>query len=163
MKTHLMLGLALLALSSMGFAADKATKAADKAEAKVEKSAEGPSDSDIQDMEKGVWEAYKKKDADGFGKFFASNYQGVYAEGMEGVKDELADMKKSEIKSYSLSSVKVVRPTKTSALITYKVDLSGSYDGKDFSGAYNTASLWVKRGDKWLAILHTQAKQPTKK
>lgn len=159
MKTQLMLGVALLALSSVGFAAGKAAeaKAADKA------AVEGPSDSAIEDMEKGVWEAYKKKDADGFGKSFASNYQGVYAEGMEAVKDELADMKKSEIKSYSLSSVKVVRPTKTSALITYKVDLSGSYDGKDFSGGYNTASLWVKRGDKWLAILHTQAKQPAKK
>ena len=151
MKTQLVLGVALFALSSIGFAADKAA------------AAEGPSDSDIQDLEKGVWEAYKKKDAESFSKSFASNYQGVYAEGTESVKEELADMKKSEVKSYSLSDVKVVRPTKTSALITYKVDLSGTYDGKDFSGSYNVASLWVKRGDKWLAILHTQAKVPAKK
>jgi len=150
MKTPFILAAALLAMSSVSFAADKAA-------------AEGPSDSAIQDQEKAVWEAYKAKDADKFKSFFTSDYQGVYAEGMEGVKDELADMKKSEIKSYSLSGEKVVRPTKTSALITYKVELSGSYDGKDFSGTYNTASLWVKRGDKWLAILHTQAKVPAKK
>jgi ketosteroid isomerase-like protein len=155
----------MLALSSLAVAGE--TKAVDKAEAKAEKSAEksaeGPSDGDIQDLEKAVWEAYKKKDADAFAKSFAPNYQGVYAEGTESVKEELADMKKSEIKSYSLSDVKVVRPTRTSALITYKVDLSGSYDGKDMSGSYNTASLWVKRGDKWLGILHTQSKQPAKK
>lgn len=162
MKKQIMLGIAMLALSSLGFAADKAAKSEMKAEAKAEKAAaaEGPSDSAIEDQEKAVWEAYKKKDADGFKAFFASNYQGVYAEGTEAVSGELADMKKSDLKSYSLSSVKVVRPTKTSALMTYKVDLTGTYDGHDMSGSYNTSSLWVKRGDKWLAILHTQAKKP---
>lgn len=165
MKAQVMMSIAMLALSSLAFAGDKGSKAAEKAEAKTEKAAaaaEGPSDNDIKDLEKGVWEAYKKKDAEAFSKYFASNYQGVYAEGTEGVKDELADMKKSDLKSYSTSSEKVVRPTKTSALITYKADLSGTYGGKDFSGSYNVSSLWVKRGDKWLAILHTQAKQPKK-
>jgi hypothetical protein len=165
MKNQLMLGVAMLALSSLAFGADKDKAADAKASAKADKAmaAEGPSDSAIEDQEKAVWEAYKKKDADGFKNFFASNYQGVYAEGIEGVSDEVSDLKKSEVKSYSLSSMKVVRPTKTSALVTYKVDLQGTYDGKEFSGTYHTASLWVKRGDKWLAILHTQAKQPAKK
>lgn len=163
MKAQLMLGVALLAVSSLGFAADKAAAKPSEAKAAKAEATEGPSDSAIEDQEKAVWEAYKAKDGDKFSSFFASNYQGVYAEGTETVKEEVADMKKSEIKSYSLSGVKVVRPTKTSALMTYQVDLSGSYDGKDMSGKYNTSSLWVKRGDKWVAILHTQAKQPAKK
>jgi hypothetical protein len=161
MKTQLMLGIAMLALSSASFASHKADAKAD--ETKAAAAAEGPSDSAVEDQEKAVWEAYKAKDADKFRSYFTSNYQGVYSDGFEALKDELADLKKSEVKSYSLSDVKVVRPTKTSALITYKVDLSGTYEGKDVSGSYNTSSLWVKRGDKWLAILHTQAKAPAKK
>jgi hypothetical protein len=153
MKTQIMLGIVMLAMSSLSFAADKAPVAA----------TEGPSDSALQDQEKAIWEAFKTRDADGFRKYFAPGYQGVYSDGVASTKDELASMKSIELKSYALSDVKVSRPTKTSALMTYKVDMQETEGGKDLSGAYYASSLWVKRGDKWLTILHTEVKGKEKK
>jgi len=157
MKAYLV-GLAMLLSSSLVFAGPKT------AEAKGEKAAPAADagDSAIVDAEKGVWQAFKDKKADEFKAMFAPGYQGVYNDGIVGVKDEVDALKKSNIKDFEIKETHVSHPTKTSALVTGKVEVDGAMGDKDISGNYYTSSLWVKRGEKWLTILHTEAKEKAK-
>jgi hypothetical protein len=42
------------------------------------------------------------------------------------------------------------------ALITYKVKLNGSYQGKGFKRPIYAASVWVKRGSRWLQTFNQE-------
>jgi hypothetical protein len=123
---------------------------------KADKSA--TKDAVITDSEKAAWEAYKNKQADAFKKYLATDYCGVHADGIRDVDKEVANMEKSELRNYSLADMKVVFPSADVAVTTYKATLQGSSGGQDISGTYNAASVWIKKGGKWLVIFHTPAK-----
>jgi hypothetical protein len=112
----------------------------------------------ITDSEKSAREAYKNKQADAFKKYLATDYCGVYAEGIKSADTEVADMEKSDLRDYSFADMKVVFPSADVAVTTYKATLQSSVGGKDTSGTYNVASVWIKKGGKWLVIFHTDAK-----
>ena len=112
----------------------------------------------IIDSEKSAWEAYKNKQADAFKKYLATDYCGVYAEGIKNVDKEVADMEKTELRDYSFADMKVVFPSADVAVTTYKATLQSSSGGQDTSGTYNVASVWIKKGGKWLVTFHTDAK-----
>jgi hypothetical protein len=46
----------------------------------------------ITDSEKSAWEAYKNKQVDAFKKYLATDYCGVYAEGIKNADKEVAGM-----------------------------------------------------------------------
>jgi hypothetical protein len=123
---------------------------------KVDKSV--TKDAAISESEKSAWEAYKNKQTDAFKKYLATDYSGVYADGVKNLDKEVADMEKSELRDYSLTDMKVVFPSADVAVTTYKATLQGSSRGQDTSGTYNVASVWVKKGGKWLVVFHTDAK-----
>lgn len=112
----------------------------------------------ITDSEKAAWEAYKNKQADAFKKYLATDYCGVYADGIKDVDKEVANMEKSELRNYSLADMKVVFPSPNVAVTTYKATLQGSSGDQDTSGTYNVGSVWVTKGGKWLVIFHTDVK-----
>ena len=112
----------------------------------------------ITDSEKAAWEAYKNKQADAFKKYLTTDYCGVYAEGIKNVDKEVADMEKTELRDYSFADMKVLFPSSDVAVTTYKATLQSSTGGQDTSGTYNVASVWIKKGGKWLVIFHTDAK-----
>src|SRR5947207_15379297 len=112
----------------------------------------------ITDLEKSAWEAYKNKQADAFKKLLSKDYCGVYAEGIKTLDTEVADMAKTDLRDYSFADMKVVFPSADVAVVTYKVTQHATSAGQDVSGTYNTSSVWVKEGGKWLGVLHTEAK-----
>jgi hypothetical protein len=112
----------------------------------------------ITDSEKSAWEAYKNKQADAFKKYLATDYCGVYAEGIKNVDKEVAGMEQTELRDYSFADMKVVFPSSDVAVTTYKATLQSNTGGQDTSGTYNVASVWIKKGGKWLVIFHTDAK-----
>jgi len=118
----------------------------------------GANESTITDLEKSAWEAYKNKQADAFKALMSKDYYGVYAEGVKTLDGELADMAKSDLRDYSFSDVKVVFPHPKMAVMTYKAKLQATADGKDISGTYNSGSVWVQQGGKWVGAFHTEAK-----
>ena len=124
--------------------------------AKADKSA--PSESTITDLEKSAWEAYKNKQADAFKALMSKEYYGVYAEGVKTLDTELADMAKSDLRDYSFSDIKVVFPHPKMAVMTYKAKVQATADGKDVSGTYNSGSVWVQQGGKWVGAFHTESK-----
>ena len=115
-------------------------------------------ESTITDLEKSAWEAYKNKQADAFKALMWKEYYGVYAEGVKTLDAEVADMAKSDLRDYSFSDVKVVFPHPKMAVMTYKAKLQATADGKDVSGTYNSGSVWIQQGAKWVGALHTEAK-----
>ena len=115
-------------------------------------------ESAITDLEKSAWEAYKNKQGDAFKTLCSKDYYGEYAEGIKNLDGEVADMEKTDLRQYSLADIKVVFPSSDVAVITYKTTMEETSEGKDMSGTYNSASVWVKKGGKWLGVFHTEVK-----
>jgi len=88
----------------------------------------------------------------------SKDYCGVYAEGVKNLDSELADMAKTDLRDYSFTDVKVVFPHPKVAVMTYKVALQANVGGRDMSGTYNSGSVWIQQGGKWVGALHTEAK-----
>ena len=112
----------------------------------------------ITDLEKSAWESYKNKQADAFRKLMSKDYYGTYAEGIKNLDREVADMAKTDLREYSLADMKVVFPSADVAVTRYKTTIQMTSEGKDMSGTYNSASVWVKKSGKWLEVLHTEVK-----
>jgi uncharacterized protein DUF4440 len=124
--------------------------------AKAGKSA--ANESTITDPGKSAWEAYKNKQTDAFKALMSKDYYGVYAEGVKTLDAEVADMAKTDLRDYSFSDIKVVFPHPKLAVITYKAKVQASSGGNDISGTYNSGSVWVQQGGKWVGAFHTEAK-----
>jgi hypothetical protein len=108
------------------------------------------------EREKAVWQTVQDKKWGGFHKYFANDYRAVYPEGMYDMEQEMAEVRKSDLKSFSFSEVTAVFPNDDTAVLTYKVAAQGTQDGKDMSGLYYCASVWHKRGAEWTAVFHTE-------
>src|SRR5205085_4117957 len=113
----------------------------------------------IEAKEKAAWQAFKDKNADDFKKVVAADFMGVYTEGASTFQGEVDDMKKTDLKSFSLSDYKAVAVGSDTMVTTYKVTMEGTNSsGKDMSGTYNAGSVWKKQGGNWKAIFHTNVK-----
>ena len=112
----------------------------------------------IMAKEKTAWQTFKDKDAAGFQKVVDKDFKGVYAEGVSDMAKELSDMKKWDMKSFTISDYTSFSDEKDVIVTTYTVKIEGTMDGKDASGTYNAGSVWKKEGKDWLAIFHTNVK-----
>jgi ketosteroid isomerase-like protein len=117
----------------------------------------------IMAKEKAAWQAFKDKKADDFKKVVDKDFLGVYAEGISNMEKELSDMKKWDMKSFTISEYTAFSDEKDVMVTTYIVKIEGTYDGKDASGTYNAGSVWKKEKDAWMAIFHTNVKQEAAK
>ena len=112
----------------------------------------------IMAKEKEAWQAFKDKSTDGFKKLVDPDYRGVYAERISTLKDELADMQKWDMKSFALSDYTSFSDEPDVIVTTYKVTITGTYDGKEHGGTFNCGTVWKMEKDVWLAIFHTNVK-----
>ena len=108
--------------------------------------------------EKAAWQAFKDKNAADFKNVVASDFLGVYAEGISDLNKELGDMQKWDMKSFTISDYNAVASGADTMMSTYKVTVEGTYDGKDASGTYNAGSVWKMNKGAWQAIFHTNVK-----
>jgi ketosteroid isomerase-like protein len=118
-----------------------------------------PDKAAMEAKEKAAWQAFKDKKADDFKKVVDKDFLGVYAEGISNMEKELSDMKKWDMKSFTISEYTAFSDEKDVMVTTYIVKIEGTYDGKDASGTYNAGSVWKKEKDAWMAIFHTNVKQ----
>jgi|SRR5581483_227460 len=118
----------------------------------------GPDKAAMEKNENAAWQAYKDKNADGFKKVVDKDFKGVYADGMQTLSDELAGMKKWDMKSFAISDYTMFSDEKDVAVTTYTVKLEGTLEGKDMSGTYNCGSVWKMENGQWMAIFHTNVK-----
>jgi hypothetical protein len=120
-----------------------------------------PDKAAIEAKEKAAWQAFKDKKADDFQKVVDKDFLGVYAEGISDMAKELSDMKKWDMKSFTISDFKAFSDEKDVMVTTYTVKIEGTFDGKDASGTYNAGSVWKEENGAWMAIFHTNVKAET--
>ena len=138
MKTYLTYALSILfAVIATSFADDKAT---------------------VMANEKAAWQAYKDRNAADFQKVVDKDIRVVSAEGVSNMQKELADMKRWDIKSFTISDYDAFTDEPDVIVATYKITLQATADGKDVSGNYNCGSVWKKEGTNWLGIFHSNIK-----
>lgn len=113
----------------------------------------------IEAKEKAAWQAFKEKKADDFKKVVDHDYIGVYPQGISDLAQEIADMQKWDMKSFTISDFKAHSDEKDVMVTNYKVTLAGTYDGKDAGGVYNAGSVWKMENGAWMAIFHTNVLQ----
>ena len=109
--------------------------------------------------EKAAWQAFKDKNAADFKKLVDKDVRCVYAEGTSDMQKELDDMKKWDMKSFTISDYTAFSDEPDVMVTTYTVKIEGTFDGKDMSGTYNAGSVWKKEKDAWMAIFHTNTKE----
>jgi hypothetical protein len=112
----------------------------------------------IVKLEKSITDAYKNKQAKSFREYLAPEFSVVDAEGVKDADAEVAEMQKTDLSNYSFADMKVALLSPKMAVATYKVTIQSTSSGRDTSGTYYTATVWNKRGGKWLAVLHTFVK-----
>ncbi len=107
-----------------------------------------PDKNTLMAKEQAAWQAFKDKNADGFKKVVHTEFRGVYVEGISDMQKELDDMKKWDMKSFTISDYNIVSVGADTIMSTYKVVVEGTYDGKDASGTFNAGSVWKsERGE----------------
>ena len=103
-------------------------------------------------VEKGVWEAFKARDAEKLGGFVTKDMANVGPDGLVSMVSE-AVLKswlepKCEIKSVSVGEGTATNISETVAILTYKGNADGTCDGNPLGSLYAT-SIYVKQGDAW--------------
>ncbi len=117
-----------------------------------------PDKAAIEAREKEAWQTFKDKNAEGFKKVVDKDFRGAYAEGISDMPKELSDMKKWDMKSFTISDYTAFSDEKDVIVTTYVVKIEGTFDGKDASGTYNAGSVWKQEKGAWMAIFHTNVK-----
>jgi hypothetical protein len=158
-RRHLAIAaLILLTMATLGFAQGADNKNAANTNSAKPKMSKKALERALIAKERSTWEAVKKNDVKGFKRNFSPDFAGVYEDGVHTVDVEAEQIADVKMKAYTLSDIKVALPTGDTAVITYKVNSQGDYKGQDFSGDYHCSSVWVNRGGKWVAVLHTEVK-----
>jgi|SRR5689334_22648503 len=117
-----------------------------------------PDKAAIMAKEKAAWQAFKDKNADDFKKLLDKDLRCVYAEGLQNLQNQLDDMKKWDMKSFTFSDFDSFSDEPDVIVTTYKVSVEGTIDGKEMSGTYNCGSVWKKEKGAGLAIFHASSK-----
>ena len=122
-----------------------------------------PDKAAVEAKENAAWQAFKDKNVDAFQKLVDKDIRAVYDTGIMKMSDELAAMKKWDMKSFEISDFNMFSDEKDVVVTTYTVKVEGTMDGQDMSGTYNAGSVWKEEKGKWLAIFHTNIKQAAAK
>ncbi len=159
MKRHATIAaLIILATATLGFAQGAENKNAGSANTAKPKMSKKAIERTLIAKEKALWDMVKQGDAKSFKRNFSPDFAGVYEDGIHTLDFDAEQIGKTKLKSYTLSDVKVMLPTSDTAILTYKVNSQGDFQGQDISGDYYCSSVWINRGGKWLAVMHSEAR-----
>jgi hypothetical protein len=104
---------------------------------------------------KETWEAYKSRNIAAMKALTGEDYASNSLTGASNLEQDIATIDKLTIENYTLDDAKVSMVTKDVAILRYRCDLKGSYDGKPFKPVYAT-EVWVNRGGKWQIISYSE-------
>jgi ketosteroid isomerase-like protein len=145
-----LIALALLAATTLCIAQ---TDAASKSKAKD--AGAGRSDQMLIDNSRATWEAYKSRNVAAMKALTAEDYVAYTQAGPTNLQQDIDTIEKLTIESFTIDEPKVTWATKDVAILRYKCDLKGSFDGKPFKPVYAT-EVWVNRGGKWRIVSYQE-------
>jgi len=104
---------------------------------------------------KETWEAYKSRNIAAMKALTAEDYVSSPLSGPSNLQQDIATIDKLTIESYTIDNPKVSMVTKDVAILRYKCDQKGSFDGKPLMPVYAT-EVWVNRGGKWRVVSYSE-------
>lgn len=156
-KVLVLVSLLLLAAACATQPSGNSNTTANANKAGETKSTAAPSEADLIAKEKSAWDAFKRKDVDGFKKLLAPEYLEVIDTGLKDTAAAVDSMKDIDITDVTFSDWKMTPIDKDAALLTYKVNVKGKFKGADVPpGPYYEASAYVNRNGEWLAIYYQE-------
>jgi len=141
---------ALLAATTLCIAQTDATS-----KSKAKAAGAGPSDQMLIDNSRATWEAYKSRNVAAMRALTAEEYAAYTQAGPTNLQQDIDTIAKLTIESFTIDEPKVTWATKDVAILRYKCDLKGSFDGKPFKPVYAT-EVWVNRGGKWRIVSYQE-------
>lgn len=102
-----------------------------------------------------TWEAYKTRNIGAIKALSAAEYSAFTQTGPSNLQEDIANIQKLTITSYTIDQPKISRVTNDVVILRYKCDLKGSFDGMPFVPVYAT-EVWVNRGGKWLIVSYQE-------
>lgn len=121
-----------------------------------------PSEADMIAKEKASWEAFKRKDADGFKKMLAPEYTEITDSGVRDVAATVARMPDVNLTDVTFADWKMTTVDKDLVLLTYTTKQKGTYKGQAFpEGPYRHAAAWTNRNGEWVAIYYQETMTQT--
>ena len=146
-----------LALVSLLTASALCTAQADaSSKSKAQPPGAGHSDQMLVDNSRAVWEAYKSRNTSAMRALTADEYVAHTQAGPSNLKQDIDTIQKLTIEAFTIDDPKVTWVTKDVAILNYKCNLKGSYEGKAFKPVYAT-EVWVNRGGKWRIISYAES------
>jgi hypothetical protein len=91
---------------------------------------------------------------------FADDLIYVAYTGVQLSKQRLIDgMGQVKISGYSMKNFSLKQLGPNNALLTYDLEVKGSFMGSDLPSKSHATSIWENRGDRWLLIYHAETPQ----
>jgi ketosteroid isomerase-like protein len=115
------------------------------------------------DLEKRFWQSMVDQDTDTALEMLSEpalmvSSQGAIKFDHDGYR-EMADKGPRVLTSYELSDIDVIFPNESTAVLTYRVKqgVSPRGDGRSKVEEMNDTSTWIRNGDRWQCVMHTEA------
>lgn len=118
---------------------------------------------ELIDLEKRFWQSMVDQDSDAAVQLLDEPALMVSAQGAmqfdHAAYRKMADQGSMIVRSFELSDVKVVFPTDGLAILTYGVtqETVSRKGGHPKTQRMTDSSTWVRRGDDWRCVMHTEA------
>ena len=119
-----------------------------------------PSEADMIAKEKAAWDAFKRKDADGFKKMLAPEYIEITGRGTMDVSAIVSGMNDVTLSDVTFADWKMTSIDKDLVLLTYTTTQKGTYKGEAFDGTNRHGAAWINRNGEWLAIYFQETPVP---
>jgi len=110
----------------------------------------------IIDKSRETWEAYKSRNIAAMKALTAEDYVSSPLTGPSNLQQDIATIDKLTIESYTIDDPKVSMVTKDVAILRYKCDQKGSFDGKPLISPVYATEVWVNRGGKWQIVSYSE-------
>jgi len=112
-------------------------------------------DQSVIDNSRATWEGYKTKNVAAIKALTAPRYSAFTLSGPSNLAQDIETMGKLEILSFTIDGPIVTWAGKNVAILRYKNDLKGSFDGKAFKPVY-ASEVWFNEGGKWRILSYTE-------
>lgn len=99
-------------------------------------------------------QSYVKRDIAFLEQYLADDYMSTFPDGtILDKKGEIESLKSGEIALAQMTASEMnVRRYGEAAVITGRSTIKANVKGKEISGEYRFTDIWIRRGDRWLAV-----------
>jgi hypothetical protein len=114
----------------------------------------GPGDTATREVEKALGllnDAFMKRDAEAIKRLMTPDHVAVtgYYGGPRTPKEQLKSLSDLNLTEYRVGNLKITPLSKDAVLVTYRVSMRGTFQGRAVPARNFVSAVWVRRGGRW--------------